>query len=97
MNFFSNCQITDKGVQIRVLFITRTIAFSDIKTIRKVPFWKVVIEGMNLFKPPLWTTGDVALGGVVLIETLKGGRVAISPHDADEFVRIVSGHLTISN
>jgi hypothetical protein len=97
MDFFSKCQITDEGVRIRVLFVTWNIPFSKIKTIRKVPFWKYCLETMSLFHSAMWSTGDISLQGVVIIETRKGIRVALSPKDADEFVRRVASRITASN
>jgi hypothetical protein len=93
MIFFSECQITDKGIQINVLFFSRTIPFGEIKSLRKVPFWRAILESMNPRQPTLWSTGDLSLGGVVIIETTKNSRISVSPRNSDEFVRIVSSHL----
>src|ERR1700677_4578849 len=96
MDLFSNSEITDKGVRIRVLFFTKTILFRDIKSVQRVPFWKVIVESMHPFKPLMWTTGDIFLGNSLIIETADQ-HVAFSPNNCDEFLKIVSSHLTIPN
>jgi hypothetical protein len=93
---FSDCQITEDGVCLQVFFFTKTIAFSDIKSVQKVPFWKVMLEGMHPFKPPMYCNGAVFCSDYVIIETRKL-RYAVTVRDGDKFVRLVSSHLTISN
>jgi len=96
MDFFSTCQIIPEGVRIRVLFFTKTIPFSEIKSIQNLPLWKAFVESMNPLRP-MWSTGDLSLSGVVLIETVKNGRVVLSPKNRDEFVKLVSSHIGVSS
>lgn len=86
MNFFSECKITDEGFHIQVLFFTKTILLGDIKSIQRVPFWKLFLESMNPFKSPMWSTGDMSLSGGIIIETVNNQRFAFSPKNCDEFV-----------
>jgi hypothetical protein len=100
MSIFSECEegeITNEGVRIRFLGFPKTIPFCDIKSIQKVSYWRAVLESMNLFKPAMWGLWKMSLFGVVLIETIDGRRWPISPRNRDEFVKLVSNHLTISN
>ena len=93
VNFFSKCEITNEGVRIQVLFFTRTIPFDDIKSIQRVSFLKVFFESINPFKPPMWSTGDMSLGGAVIIETLNNRRVAFSPKNCDQFIAEVNARI----
>lgn len=95
MATYSDCQITADGVNLQVFFFAKTIAFSEIKSIRKVPFWKALLECMRPFKPPIYFGGGIC-SYYVLIETAKS-RFAVHPREGDKFVRLVSNHLTNSN
>ncbi len=95
MKSYPDCEITDEGVILPVAFLTRTIAFREIKSVQKVSFWKALSECMHVFKPPIFFNGGIC-SHYVLIETERF-RFAVHPNDADKFVRIVSGRVTVSN
>jgi hypothetical protein len=96
MGLFSDYQITDEGVKIRIYFFSKTILFNDIKSIQKVTFLKAFLMLLNPLRPPAVTTGEIRFY-VVLIETMKGRLIEIAPKKPDEFVRLVSKHLPISH
>jgi len=95
MGIFTHTEITDEGVRIRLLGFPKTILFGDIKSIQKVPYWKAVFYSMSPAKPLLgiW---NMPLDGGVLVET-KNFRWVVCPKNRDEFVKLVSSHLTNSN
>jgi hypothetical protein len=88
------CEISKDGITIRVLGFPKTIPFSDIRRIEKVSYGRAALEGMNPFKPSMWGLWNMSLFGVVLIETADRRRWAVSPKNRDEFVNLVSKHLT---
>ena len=95
MASYSDCQITEDGVSFPVFFFTKTIAFGEMKSVQKVPFWKALLECMHPFKPPIYFNGGIC-SYYVLIETAKF-RFAVYPTEGDRFVRLVSNRLTKSN
>jgi hypothetical protein len=89
-------EINDEGICIPIFFVPKTIRYSEIKSIRKVPFWKAFLEGLNPFRPPMYSTGGISRY-VVLIETKKNRLIAVSPRDGDEFIRMVTNRLKNTN
>ncbi len=92
----SECEIANKGVTIWILGFPKRIPFGEIRSIQKVSYWRAILESVNLFKPAMWGQWNMSLFGVVLIETIDRRRWAISPKNRDEFVKLISNHLTIS-
>jgi hypothetical protein len=88
-----DCQITDDGVVIGAIISAKTIPFSEIKDIRKVSFWKGLLECLRPFKPPIRFSGGI-YPYYVLIETAKS-RFAVHPENGDKFVRLVSSQLKV--
>jgi hypothetical protein len=61
-----------------------------------VPFWRAFFEGMNPFRPPMYSTGVISLK-VVLLETKKNWLIAGGQRNGEEFVKLVSNRLSIPN
>ena len=93
MTLFSNCDVNDEGVRVRVFFFTKTIPFAKIKSVQRVSFWGLIFKTMDIFRPPMFNTGYFPLTGGVVIETTTSRWIAVIPENADEFVRLVASRL----
>jgi len=94
MGLFPYTEITGEGVRIRLLGFPKTILFGDIKSVQNVSYWKVAFYSLRPAKIVLgmW---NMPLEGGVLVETQNFWWV-VRPKDRDEFVKLVSSHLTNS-
>jgi hypothetical protein len=95
MSWGNDTEITDEGVRIRLLGFPKTIPFVDIQSVKKAPYWKAAFCNVGSSKTVLglW---NMPLEGGVLVETQNFWWVA-RPKNQDEFVKLVSSHLTNSN
>jgi hypothetical protein len=95
MSWGNDTEVTDEGVRIRLLGFPKTIPFAKIRSVKKAPYWKVAFCNMGSVKTilGLWR---MPLEGGVVIETQFFWWV-VRPENKDEFVKLVSSHLTNPN
>jgi len=86
-------ELNDDGIAIPYFFFLKKIPYGEIKSIRKVSFWKSLLLGMRLFKAPMYSTGALS-SSVVVIET-KNSVIALSPKDPDHFIKMVSNRIKL--
>jgi len=98
MPLFYDAQITADGIRMPFLFTTRTktIKFTQIKSIRKVSIWRAAFEGMNMHRPRMFSQPGLSRY-VILIETKEGRLIVVRHKDEDGVVKLVSSHLPNSN